>query len=64
MAAYVEMSDRKAFDGPCYALHHEPRRLDEDEGSSEPVAFTFVLNFRFGRHDERVDIVAHKNTRE
>ena len=45
-----EMGDRKVFDGTCYALHHEPGRLEQDKGFSEPVALSLVLNFLLGRY--------------
>ena len=51
-----EMGDRKVFSGPCYALQYEPRRLKQDEGFSEPVALSLVLDFRLGRNDERFGV--------
>ena len=45
-----EMGDRKVFLGTSNALHHEPRRLEQDKGLSEPVALPLVLDFFLGRY--------------
>ena len=55
-----KMGDWEVFNGTCNALHHEPRRLDQDQGFSEPVTLSLVLDFHFGRHGECVDIVVRK----
>ena len=44
------MGDWKVFNAACNALYYEPRRLEEDKGLGEPVAFTLVLDFRLCRH--------------
>ena len=43
------MDDREVLNATRNTLHYEPRRLKEDEGLGEPVAFTLVLDFCFGR---------------
>ena len=44
------------FDGSRNALHHEPRRLEQDKGFSEPVALSLVLDFCFGRYSKRGEV--------
>ena len=44
------MGDWEVFNATRDALHYEPRRLEEDEGLGEPVAFTPVLDFCLCRH--------------
>ena len=64
MAAYASVTISRwvtgVFNATCNALHHEPRRLDQDQGFSEPVTLSLVLYFHFGRHGECVDIVVRK----
>ena len=47
-----EVDEWKVFDGPCNALHHEPRCLEQDKGFRKPVALPLVLDFLFGQHGE------------
>ena len=47
-----EMGDWKVFNATRNALHYKPRHLEEDNGLSEPVAFTLVLDFCLCWHCE------------
>ena len=59
-----EMGDWKVFNATRNALYYEPRRLEEDKGLGEPVAFTLVLDFCFGRHGKWIDIIVREITCE
>ena len=41
-----EMGDWEVFDGPCNALHHKPRRLQQDKWFSKPVTLPLVLDLK------------------
>ena len=47
-----EMGDNKVFASVCDALHYKPQCLEQDEGFSEPVTLSLVLDFGLGWCDE------------